>query len=318
MFDIHGFDAGLLDVEPLRGMVDGNEVDGWQATTVVDNERRLVLRLDPDDPDSFPVLKIKVFRDNPAGAGRTHAILRALHEDIGVGIAARPFIADAASGILITEWIPGNPLTAPPSPDDEEMWHRIMAVMGVPKNLPFGKFASRISMRGTGVQQPEDVLRKIDAALAALDESHEDYATLVTLANRAHDKTTPRWNVMPPVALSRMDPDITHYIWDGNHLRETGFSSADWADVAYDMAQMAAHPGYEDLPGSHWVWFRWEYARLTHDEGSIARATAYTNLLYVYWAIALTTLALQADDEKQRRKLVNQRDRYLKKAQRAF
>lgn len=318
MFDIHGFDAAQLDFDALQGTVEGKDVDGWQTTSIVDNERRLVLRLDPDDPAILPQLKVKVFRDNPADAARIHAILQALHDDLGVSIAARPFFVDEDAGILITEWIPGDPLVAPPSSDNQEMWHRIMAVMGVPKNLPFGKFASQISMRGTGVQQPEDMLRKIDAALAELDVTHEDYDTLAALVKRAHDKTTPRWNTMPPVALSRMDPDIAHYIWDGNHLRETGFSAADWADVAYDVAQMAAHPAYKDLPGSHWVWFRWEYARLTHDEGTIARATAYTNLLYIYWAIGLTTTAGQSDDVGQRCKVLNQRDRYIKKAQRVF
>lgn len=318
MFDMHGFDEAQLDFDVLRTLLDGSDIDGWSATTIVDNERRLVLRLDPDDRAAFPQLKIKVFRDNPADALRTHTILRALHEDLNVSIAARPFYVDEDAGILICEWIPGAPLTMPPSPDEEEMWHRIMAVMGVPKNLPFGKFASQISMRGTGVQQPEDVLRLIDTALSEVDESHGDYKTLAALANQAHEKCTPRWNAMTQVALSRMDPDITHFIWDGNHLRETGFSAADWADVAYDVAQMAAHPAYEDLPGSHWVWFRWEYARLTHDEGSVARATTYTNLLYVYWAIRLTAMALHEDNEKVQRKLLKQRDRYIKKAQRAF
>lgn len=313
IFDIHAFDPSTLDIPHIISQL-ASPTD-WTVTTVVDNDRRGVYRLDPHDGEQWPVLKLKYFRDEPALAQRVYNILEALHE-FGVSIAARPFYA-GADGLLICEWVHGESLSGPPSIDDEEMWHRIMAVIGVPKNLPFAKYASKIPMMGTGVQQPADLLRMLEDDLQALPQEHDDHQMLSELVTRARGSVQAEWHTIPKVAMARLDPDFSHFIWDGYHLRQIGFSRADWADVAYDVAQMAAHPDYEDLAPSHWVWFRWEYARLTHDEGVVARATTYTNLLYLHWAIQLTQTLIGGQDKASKTRL-KQRDRYLQKVQRVL
>ncbi len=329
LFDIYGFDENLLDIPALVAHAyefsqtpTETASDDWQITTIVDNEDRLIMRFDPTDGQTYPSLKFTHYRQNKDLGQRTFNILQAL-QDFGVSTAARPFYTNAneenfAGSVLICEWIAGNALQKPPSPDEEEMWHRIMATLGFQKNLPFGKYASVIPMAGYGIQNPSDLLAWLDTALANLNETVPNYAELAELVDSAHEKIHPTWHMMPKIGISRLDAAIDHLIWDGHHLRVTGWSKTDWADVAFDIAQMAADPDYEDLPLSHWVWFRWEYARLSHDEGTVSRATTYTQILHLYWALKLTQRAATIDDEKAQRKLMKQRDRYLQKARKSF
>lgn len=323
-FDINGFDATLLDIPALLEAAaafsgqpgETQQAGAWTLHAIRQTPQHTILRLDPDDPATYPSLKIKRFHTNSDRARRAYQVLRALY-DFGVNIGPRPFfgIAQAtgqSGGWLICEWIHGEVLKAPPDPADEEMWHRVMAVMGVSKNLPFRKYANQIPMEGRGVQQPADVLDWIEKALADVDATHPDRAELAGLVAAARDQAPDQWLAMPKVALSRLDPSPDHYVWDGHHLRGISWGYADWSDVAFDLAQMAAHPLYASLPAQHWVWFRWEYARLTHDETAISRATTYTRLMTLYWAVKLTA---QAPDDPQ---ASTQRDRYLKEARRYF
>lgn len=329
-FDIYGFDANKLDIATVRDMVatvaqepaENQTFPGWTSKQITHHTQRTVFRFDPDDKEAFPALRVKLFHDDPHLALRTHNILTALYE-FGVSTGPRPFyaasdIGNVPGGVLISEWVHGEPLQAPPPVDDEHMWHRIMAVMGVLKFLPFAKYATQIPMAGRGVQQPEDCMQWIDNALAALPHEHYDRSTLAELSATARDRVAPQWLTMPKIALSRLDTSLDHFIWDGYHLRGIGWSRTDWADVAFDLAQLAADPAFEDVPNSHWVWFRWEYARLSHDEGIVARATTYTQLLQLYWSINLTVQATYVAEQKVQRRLLKQRDRYLKQARRHF
>lgn len=329
IFDIFGFDENLLDIPALLASAhqfsenqSETAFNGWQIASIVNNPERLVLRFDPDDTQTYPSLKFTHYRKDKDLGQRTFNILQAL-QDFGVNAAARPFYASAdeenfSGSVLICEWIVGESLRKAPTPDEEEMWHRIMATLGFQKNLAFGKYASTIPMRGLGIQNPSDLLAWLDQELADLDKQDPNYAELAELVQNAHEKIQPTWHIMPKIGISRLDPAIDHLIWDGYHLRVTGWSKTDWADVAFDIAQMAADPAYEDLPLSHWVWFRWEYARLSHDEGTVARATTYTQILHLYWALNLTKQAATIDDEKRQRRLLKQRDRYLQKGRKSF
>ena len=330
LFDIYGFDENLLDVptflaaaHQFTGTIqETQQIGGWTLTRVVDNDARFIVRFDPLDANTYPSLKFTHYHHEPDLAQRTFSILQALQE-FGVGTAARPFYASSdaenfSGSVLICEWIGGEPLKRYPTVDEEEMWHRMMATLGFQKNLPFGKYANTIPMRGLGIQNPVDLFRWLDEELALVDDKHTDYAQLAELVANVRAKVHPTWRTLPQIGISRLDPAYEHLIWDGHHLRVTGWSQTDWADVAFDIAQLAADPLYEDLPMSHWVWFRWEYARLTHDDGLVARATTYTQILNLYWAIKLTHQMANATDEKRQQRLGQQRDRYLKKAQKSF
>lgn len=336
-FDIYDFSAELLDIPALLALIArfeaqvnpyipevNNVLDGWKVSRLVRNDRRHLYRLDPPNPEQLPSLAIKCYKDTPALAERVYYTLLAIY-DSGVHISARPFYFSHShphlpGGVLVYEWIHGEPLQAPPGIENEEMWHRVMTLLGVPKNVPFAQHANVIPIQQS-IQHPAHVISLLQETLADLQthtSTHPLLGDLAGLVQKAEQTIVPEWSHLPKIGLSQLDPDYRHYIWDGFHLRVTGWSKVDWADSAYDLALMAADPHYEDLPLSHWVWFRWEYARLSHEDAVISRATTYTHLLYIYWAIKLTFQAETTSDERQKVKLLKQRERYLKKARQAF
>lgn len=294
-FDIHGFDPRQLNIPAiLQGEA------GWKLTQITASST--IYRADP--PDAVPTLAVKY---HPT-ARREFTILQAF-DDLGVHMAPKPFYAD--DQVLITEWLHGEKLHHPPSIADEEMWHRIMALLGIPNNLPFAKYASTIPMTGSAPHSPGDVIKNIETALAQVNQDDPLYETLAVIVERIRERVAPNWQTPPHISLNHLDPQPHHFIWDGHHLRLVGWHQTDWADTAFAVGQLCAHPAYEEVSSSHWVWYRWEMARLTQNDHLTAQATTYTNLLQVYWAIRLTAHPDLVNDSRKR-------DRYLKRAQRVY
>lgn len=318
VFDIAGFDPALLDTEQIKTLAlvpnsDNAQMGDWVATPYYRAEQGTIVRLDPHDQERLPVLAVKV--GGTADLRHEYAVLDALY-DFGFHIGPRPFYVDDA--VLIMEWVHGESLKQPPAPEDENKWHRMMAVMGVPNNLPFAQYASRIPMRGTAPTTPADLVGLIDAELTKIDENTADYPQLAELIQRVKQQVAPQWNTLPPTTLNHLDPRLHHFIWEGYHMRLISWQNADWADNAFAVGQLCAHPAYEEVPTSHWVWYRWELARLTKDELLIPRATTYTNLMLVFWTVRLTHLAASNTMPKESKRLASQRDRYFKRAKRGF
>ncbi len=319
VFDIAGFDPTLLDIEQIKALAHSHinaehlTLTDWMVKTAYRADGSTILRLDPHDITRLPSLAIKV-RATP-DLRHEYAVLAALY-DFGFHIAPRPFYVDET--LLISEWVHGDPLQQPPAPDDDNKWHRMMAVMGVPNSLPFAQYASRIPMRGTAPHAPADMFQLIEAQLSQLDANSAVYPQLADLVERMKAQVAPQWNTIPPTTLNHLDPRLHHFIWEGFHIRLVSWQNADWCDSAYAVGQLGAHPAYEEVPPSHWVWYRWELARLTKDETLIPRATTYTNLMLVYWAVRLTRMAASTTTDKAIQQLIQQRDRYFKRAKRGF
>lgn len=329
-FDIYGFDVELLDFDTLlNGLNHYREsksasLEDWEIFTVNSSADRSIYQLEPHDREKFPSLAVKVYDGgNATPPQREFQILTALY-NFGVIIAPRPFYFEEKAialdcPVLITEWARGESLQQVPSVEDEEMWHRIMAMLGIPNNLPFAKYASEIPMMGRGPQSPKDVFNLIENTLKTLDENHPQFEQLSVVFENAQQSIADEWNSPPNITLNHLDPAVHHFVYDGHHLRIIGFDKADWADTAFAVGQLCAHPDFEEVSSNHWVWYRWELARLTKDETLTARATTYANLLQVYWAIKLTVDGEHIETEtKNSKRLLAQRDRYLKRATRLF
>lgn len=332
-FAIHDFDPTLLPQAALLAHVGTmhqqnlaeSQAAGWVFRLYSATAHRAIYQAIPDDKENFPSLAIKLYhRRDRSRAKRESQVMQAFF-DFGISLAPRPFYADdnpsdLPYGVLIAEWLYGEPLDKPPTLEDEDKWHRIMTVIGITKDLPFHKHASTIPMMGTSPQNPSDLFAMQHADLGQLGTDNPIYETLSRLIEKAESQTAPTWNTTPHVGLWSMNADLRHFIWDGHHLRAVGWENTDWGDIAFGVADLAAHPDYEEVPHSHWVWFRWEYARLTHhNESVIARATTYTQLLQISWAIRLSLqLAAPSLEPVRVKYLTAQRDRYLKRAQNHF
>lgn len=327
-FDIYEFDASLLDIEGLLAAIDTHaeqasfRLDSWSITQVSASPQRRIYRASPEDRSQFPELAIKYSTHAPlVSAVNEQKVLEAF-QDFGLSIAPRPFYAsdnrEIGEHVLVSEWLAGEALSKIPLSHDEETWHRIMSLLGIPNHMPFAKYANSISLRGTGPQSPGDMIERLQDALKSLDTAHPQYTKLAKLVELVKERVAPQWNHPPKITLNHLDPQLHHFIWDGHHLRLLGWDKADWVDAGYAVGQLSAHPFYEEVPSSHWVWYRWELARLTKDDHLTPSATLYSNLMQVFWAIELLKQIDPAIDNLQQHRLVKQQERYVKRAERAF
>jgi hypothetical protein len=246
-------------------------------------------------------------RASQESAKREFGALSALRE---FGINFAPEALSLHQNALLMTWSEGQPLPRLPDLNDEEMWHRLMAMFGVSGELHLLDYSKHITMKGTGYQNPEDILNEIEAGLDSLDENHSLYETLAGLWETASERIQPRWNFAPQVGLCRRNYGLQDLLWDGHHLLTVDWDAADWGDMAAEVAFWNVHPDYESIPSSHWMWVRWEFAHLTKDNDVVTRATTYAQLGQLWWAVQLT----QADDPHQSAL----RDRYVARAQKIF
>lgn len=336
-FDIHSFDAAQLPLDVLISAAEllnhhtslsGFTQDEWEHSAARLGRGAVRWKSTPLGSKVLPTLVLKTYTSGDLSqAAREFHAMQALY-DMGISLAPRPFywgqLPLTKTVILIAEWLNGTPLDSPPPTDDELMWHRIMSIIGVTKDVSFAKYATQIPMRGTVPHSPGDMFTHLDQALVRLAEKHPDHALhaeLQSLIRSARARIQPNWNTPTKIGLVRHSPAPHHFIWDGHHLRAVGWDHCDWGDSAFALAEICAHPSYEELPSSHWVWFRWEYARLNHhDKDVVARATVYTELLWLYWAIQLQIEPepLRVSRHQSDEFYAAQRQRYLARARKVF
>lgn len=248
------------------------------------------------------------FYDKPAAAQREFGVLASLR-DFGINLAPEPYLlnAEAQHPFLIMSWVAGEAFSHAPRLEDETAWHRLMAVLGASGELHLMDYSRTIPMMGWGYQNAGDVVEDCERRLGQLGENHVDYERLAALVERVGERVEPTWNNMIQVGLCRMNHALADFLWDGHHLLAVDWDEADWGDMAAEIGFWCAHPDFEDVPNSHWVWARWEFARLTRDKELPPRATVYTHLAQVWWSLQLT---VQGD--------LPRRDRYLARAEKIF
>jgi hypothetical protein len=280
-------------------------VKDWSLTPVHEGDNQLY-RADPIDRQRSPVA-VKIYHQ-PEAAQRESAVLHVLR-DFGINLAPEPL--ECQGQILIMEWLPGQPFKNTPVPDDTTTWNQMMAAMGASSRLPFANYTNQVPMMGKGYQNPADVIDDMDRRLAIIDPNDPAYERLARLTERIREQVAPSWQIPPAVGLCRRNYALGDMLWDGHHLRVVDWKEADWGDIAAEIGMWSTHPDYEEVPASHWVWVRWEFARLMKDDNLVPRATTYSRLMQVWWAITLT-------GETPTPQRIAQRDRYLARAEKTF
>ncbi len=293
--------AALLEQEP-------NE---WQISLVHQGEQNTVYQ---GTAAGQPAVAVKHYAER-AKAEREFAVLQGLRE-FGINLGPEPLALFAENKLSVMGWIDGTVMTHAPAVHDETLWHRFMAAVGASGEIPYGPYQKLIPSQGNGYFSPGDMMDEIDRTLQNLDANHPLYETLIHLMQRVREQVVPTWNLPIKIGLCRRDPDPRNLIWDGHHLLALDWEDADWGDMAAELGLWSAHPAYEEVPSSHWVWIRWEFGRLTHDPTLVPRATVYSRLGQVWWAVHLT--AQLADREAEHSERVKLRDRYLKRIKTIF
>jgi len=282
--------------EPFTALLEAFLPAEWQLTAITPRITRA------DAPDQASVA-IKTY-PMPASAEREFAVLSALR-DFGMNLAPEPL--HLAGQQVIMSWLNAQPIRYLPDLHDQEGWQRMMSALGASDALQLGRYSKTVPMQGRGYMRPGDLIDDLGRKLSQLDSNNPIYGRLAQVLERVRQQVAPDWHTPAPVGLQRCDPATHNLLWDGHHLLAVDWERADWGDLAAEIGLWSAHPDYEQIPSPHWVWVRWEVARLKHEQELVPRATIYARLGLVYWALELATSADTA-----------LRDRYIQRAEKAF
>ncbi len=263
-------------------------------------------------PDADSPLALKSY-NNPEAAQREYAVLRALRDfGVNLGPEALAIQTEQETPQVLMSWLEAAPLARPPAPDEDALWHRLMAAFGAPGEMSFATYTRPVPMQGHGIQNPADIYRQIERILPAeVPES----ATLRDLLERAMANIPEQWADPVLIGLCRRAYALDKLLWDGYHILAIGWENADWGDLAAELGLWSTHPDWEHVPSTHWVWVRWEFARLSHaDRGFVPRATIYARLGWLYWASKLLAAQSTPPSQPETERLA----RYIQRAAKAI
>ena len=275
-----------------------HEKTAWTLTAVHQGAHNTIYRAaHPDDTDP---LAVKVYA-RPDRAAREYQVLRTLR-DFGIKLAPEALAFDGNT--VIMSWLEGIPFEVLPDLNDEENWHRLMAAMGVASELDFVTYSQQIPMEGRGYLRPGDLMDDIERSSNQIAADHPLRDRLIRVIEKMREKTTPDWHHPVSAGLCRCDVSLSNLMLEGCcHVLALDWEVADWGDIAAEIGLWSVHPDYESVSESHWVWLRWEFARLKNESDLVPRATLYARLGLVWWAVHGSS---------------QQQERYLKRAERAF
>ncbi|MFP4324244.1 MAG: phosphotransferase, partial [Anaerolineales bacterium] len=118
-------------------------------------------------PDADSPLALKSY-NNPEAAQREYAVLRALRDfGVNLGPEALAIQTEQETPQVLMSWLEAAPLARPPAPDEDALWHRLMAAFGAPGEMSFATYTRPVPMQGHGIQNPADIYRQIERILPA-------------------------------------------------------------------------------------------------------------------------------------------------------
>lgn len=256
--------------------------DDWCVELAARGMNGLVFRATHADGRDYAVKVTR--RDHRQRAQREFTALT-LMQDSGITarpIAVHPDVPDLPdSSVIVSEWIDANPY----KPPDSLTGHlRIQQALTVAHQMTTAPLT--VMQAALFVQHPADILADLERRYALLPH---DYPYLRTLINRAVKFTSPYWAVAPRLGLVQCDAWPANVLDNGQRLYLVDWENSGWGDPAFEVADMAAKPGFgSDLGEDDFRQAAGEHGERLHDPTLPQRARVYRQLMVVWWAIRLT------------------------------
>ena len=229
-------------------------------------------------------------------AGREYAATAALIQ-AGHAISAEPLhieydipeLPDLT--MLISTWLPGKTLNAPPAPEDRRGWRDILYALAVAHELRPRDTPIPIREAVMPVRDPGDLLatfvprreRLPDGQIGALTTDQIDHMLDILAASIPE-----RWEQPAPIGLILCDTNPTNMIAHQSTIKLVDWENSGWADPAFDIADLCAQPDYFDLPEEHRTWIRAEHGRILNDPSFALRAEVYERMMNVFWILGMS------------------------------
>lgn len=258
--------------------------DDWHVELAARGMNGLVFRATHADGRDYAVKVTR--RDARQRAQREFTALTLLQES---GMTPRPIavysdVPDLPdSSITVTQWIVASPY----QPPDVLTGHaRIQHALTLAHHMRPDTTPREVMPAALYVQHPADLLADMERRYALLPHN---YPHLRTLMDRTLKFTPSQWETAPRLGLVQCDAWPANALDDGERLYLVDWENAGWGDPAFEVADMAAKPGFgSDLTEAQFQQVAGEHGERLHDTALPQRAEVYRRLMVVWWAIRLT------------------------------
>lgn len=229
------------------------------------------------------VIKFTI-RDDRNRAEREFQALSAL-EQAGLQIAPMPFLLDNTSfrqPVVVQTWIDGECLAQPPASDEE--WQALMRYYAVVHSVTPDTTSIQLSTAFSANTVAEG-RSLVNQQLSRIPHKAQPVA-LQDLVRQFEEIEIQEWEETP-IALCRIDPNVSNFIRTVNGLTSVDWEYSGWGDPAFDIADLMAHPTYMDVPSSRWTWIIRVYRDSVDDLTAGIRIEIYYKILLIWWVVRM-------------------------------
>jgi hypothetical protein len=254
----------------------------WRIAPVVGGRNNLLYRARGPGGD----LAIKFYRrDGRDRAGREYHALLVLRQ-AGLDIAPQPVLLDRegyGQPVGVQGWIEGQ--AGGCLPEEDGAWQALAEHLAHIHSVTPERTSIQLRRGTIHAASAGEARQRVYEQAAHLPAGAQP-DSLRRLLERLQAATLPAWP-RAPAALCRLDNNLANYVW-----RPAGWASVDWEysgwnDPAFDVANLASHVAWMEVPAWRWVWFVEGYGRLVDDRTVARRAEVYRRIMLVWWAIRL-------------------------------
>jgi hypothetical protein len=254
----------------------------WQIRRILGGANNLLYWV-AGQPGEFAV-KFTI-RDARDRAGREYQTLLALHQQ-GLNIAPLPILLDRdnfTQPVVVQTWLQGEVSAQPPETNAE--WRSLLRHFVTIRTLTPAKTTVELSPAFHNCHSAVSGKAAIQQQLNYIPPA-ERPITLQKLVEQVEVTPFPSWPVAP-VALCRVDPNISNFIRRPGPWASVDWENSGWGDPAFEIADLMTHPAYLAIPPSRWTWLVETYCNLVKDPTAAIRIRVYHCIMLVWWVARL-------------------------------
>ena len=254
----------------------------WRIVRVTGGRNNLLYRT--AGPAGDLAIKFTV-RDERDRAGREYGSLTALRQ-AGLSIAPEPILLDRThydQPVVVQSWLDGVVGDTPPATDDE--WEKLAQHLASVHTVRRDKMPNPLPWATIRASTAEEGRRRVREQVARIPKQAQP-ASLRALLRRFEVRPFREWP-SAPVALCRLDNNVTNYIRRPGPWASVDWEYSGWGDPAFDVANLMTHLAYVDTPAWQWKRVQDTYCGLVEDDTASLRIQTYCEILLVWWVARL-------------------------------
>lgn len=268
----------------------------WQIIPMTGGTNNLLYRA--CGPDQDVIIKWCI-RDTRQRAVREYAALALLNE-VQPGCAPRPLLVDTTQyrqPVIVQSYVPGVVYTNPPETDDE--WHQLVACL---------VRIHQVAERPWSSLMPAVI--NAHSVATARQLIHSQLTTLPadawppTLLELVHGLETTVIDELPsiPLVLCHVDSNYRNFIRTPDGVVAVDWENSGWGDPAFEIAELVAHPAYQEIPQSRWRWVIDTYSCTWNDAHAMRhRIETHLRIYRVWWVVRFARYLYEVPRQRDQR-----------------